>query len=133
ILACYDEDSVFVYQAYRPEIGLAAAKEGRFVPPWSRGRMSWIKPNFLWMMYRCGWAQKPDQQIVLALRLRREGFEQILSLAEYSSFQPSVYRDKAEWEAAVKNSEVRLQWDPDHDPHGADEERRAIQLGLRGS
>jgi hypothetical protein len=27
---------------------------------------------------------------------------------------------------------VRLQWDPDHAPSGAKEERRAIQLGLRG-
>ncbi|MEM0970806.1 MAG: DUF4291 family protein, partial [Verrucomicrobiota bacterium] len=29
-------------------------------------------------------------------------------------------------------SDVRLQWDPDHSPTGAPEERRAIQLGLRG-
>lgn len=27
---------------------------------------------------------------------------------------------------------VRLQWDPDHDPHGAKQNRRAIQLGLKG-
>ena len=29
-------------------------------------------------------------------------------------------------------SEVRLQWDPDHDPHGRPLARRALQLGLRG-
>jgi Domain of unknown function (DUF4291) len=28
---------------------------------------------------------------------------------------------------------VRLQWDPDHDPHGRSLERCAIQLGLRGN
>ena len=28
---------------------------------------------------------------------------------------------------------MRLQWDPDHDPSGAPQERRAIQLGLRGA
>ena len=27
---------------------------------------------------------------------------------------------------------MRLQWDPDHSPTGNKEERRAIQLGLRG-
>ncbi len=32
----------------------------------------------------------------------------------------------------MANSNVRLQWDPDHDPAGAPLERRAIQLGLRG-
>ena len=35
--------------------------------------------------------------------------------------------------AQVKQSEVRLQWDPDHDPYGEKLPRRAIQLGLRGS
>ncbi len=39
---------------------------------------------------------------------------------------------EAAWRAAVAASDVRLQWDPDHDPSGAKVERRAIQLGLRG-
>ena len=34
--------------------------------------------------------------------------------------------------SAVANSDVRLPWDPDHDPSGAPLERHAIQLGLRG-
>ena len=34
---------------------------------------------------------------------------------------------------AVKESQVRLQWYPDHDPKGTPLTRRAIQLGLRGS
>ena len=33
---------------------------------------------------------------------------------------------------SVASSEVRLQWDPDHDPHGNPVTRRAVQLGLRG-
>ena len=45
---------------------------------------------------------------------------------------PGVYPDEAAWKQAFANSEVRLQWDPDHDPTGAKIERRAIQLGLRG-
>ena len=32
----------------------------------------------------------------------------------------------------VARSDVRLQFDPDHNPSGAPVERRAIQLGLRG-
>lgn len=55
ILAQFDADSIVVYQAYRPEIGLFAAEHGYLGGPYfSRGRMTWIKPNFLWMMYRCG-------------------------------------------------------------------------------
>lgn len=132
ILAQFDDESVVVYQAYRPEIGLDAAAHGRFGPAWSRERMSWIKPNFLWMMYRSGWAEKPGQEVVLALWLRRAGFDRILADAV-----PSAHDDDAvtreQWQAAIKRSDVRLQWDPDHGPGGAPERRRAIQLGLRGA
>ncbi len=94
--------------------------------------MSWIKPNFLWMMYRCGWGTKEDQQVVLALLLRREFFDSILDAAVPSSWDRERYPTEAEWSQAVAASDVRLQWDPDHHPSGAKLERRAIQLGLRG-
>ena len=45
----------------------------------SFSRMSWIKTNFLWMMYRCGWATKPGQEHVLAVRITHDGFNTILS------------------------------------------------------
>jgi hypothetical protein len=32
----------------------------------------------------------------------------------------------------MATKDVRLQWDPDHDPFGKKIERRAIQLGLKG-
>jgi hypothetical protein len=38
---------------------------------------------------------------------------------------------REEWQDQVKESSVRLQWDPDHDPFGNKLERRAIQIGLR--
>ena len=132
ILAQYDDESVVVYQAYRREIGEFAARHGRFGPGWSRERMSWIKPNFLWMMYRCGWAAKEGQEVVLALTLRRAGFDELLAAAVPSSHDPALFPDRAAWQAAVARSDVRLQWDPDHAPGGAKEQRRAIQLGLRG-
>ena len=79
IRARYDSETVRVYQAYRPEIADAAVAAGRFVPPFSLDRMTWIKPSFLWMMYRCGWATKPGQERVLAVDITREGFEWALS------------------------------------------------------
>lgn len=33
----------------------------------------------------------------------------------------------------IADSDVRLQWDPDHDALGRAVERRAVQLGLRGN
>lgn len=132
VLAQYDDDSVVVYQAYKPSIGRFAAERGYFGGSFSLSRMSWIKPNFLWMMYRCGWATKEKQEVVLAVWLARDAFDRILSLAVPSTFWDHVYPDRAAWQADVARSDVRLQWDPDHDPHGTPVTRRAVQLGLRG-
>src|SRR5262249_13871606 len=132
IFAQFDKNSVVVYQAYRPAIGHFAAKRQYFGGEFKLSRMSWIKPNFLWMMYRCGWGVKPDQEVILAVTLRRTAFETILSQAIHSSFVAGVYGSYEQWQERVANSAVRLQWDPDHDPHGAKQERRAIQLGMSG-
>jgi len=132
ILAQYDDDTVVVYQAFRPAIGHFAAQHGRFGGEYSFSRMSWIKPNFLWMMYRSGWGTKPGQEVTLALRLHREGFETLLAQAVASTHEPTRYATYAAWKEALQASEVRLQWDPDHDPAGRPLTRRAVQLGLRG-
>jgi hypothetical protein len=78
ILAQFDEESVAVYRAYRPAIGHFAARHGYFGGSFSLGRMSWIKPNFLWIMYRSGWGIKEGQEVTLAVRLRRNAFDEIL-------------------------------------------------------
>jgi hypothetical protein len=132
ILAQFDDESVVVYQAYRPAIGHFATRHGYFGGGFGLGRMSWIKPNFLWMMYRSGWGMKENQEVSLAVRLRRDSFDEILSMAVHSSFVPEVYGTQEAWQRAVAGSNVRLQWDPDHDPAGIPLDRRAIQLGLRG-
>ncbi|MBD2156055.1 DUF4291 domain-containing protein [Leptolyngbya sp. FACHB-16] len=132
IVAQYDETSVVVYQAYRPEIARFAVQHGYFGGEFSFSRMSWIKPNFLWMMYRSGWGTKAGQEVTLAIRIKRSAFDTILASAVHSSFVPEVYSSEVEWRQAVAQSSVRLQWDPDHHPSGAKLERRAIQLGLRG-
>jgi hypothetical protein len=133
ILAQYDRETIVVYQAFRPEIGRFASRHGRFGDGFSLSRMSWIKPNFLWMMYRSGWGTKAGQEVVLAVRIRRSGFEEILAQAVLSAFDPGVHASNERWREDLATSPVRLQWDPDHHPSGANEERRAIQLGLEGS
>jgi hypothetical protein len=133
ILAHHDADAIVVYQAYRPAIADHAVAHQRFGGEFSLGRMSWIKPNFLWMMYRSGWAQKAGQERVLAVRITRAGFDQILARAVHASHEPDVYGDRTAWQAALADSDVRVQWDPDHDPAGVRQERRAVQLGLAGA
>ncbi|MBD0306852.1 MAG: DUF4291 domain-containing protein [Microcoleus sp. T1-bin1] len=133
ILAQFDEHTVVVYQAYRPAIGHFAAENGYFGGEFSLNRMSWIKPNFLWMMYRSAWGTSSGQEVILAIWLKRSAWDEILASAVHSNFVSAVYGSEKEWQQAVKNSAVRLQWDPDHHPNGSKMDRRAIQLGLRGS
>lgn len=132
ILAHFDATSIDVYQAYRPSIAAFAVAHQRFGGEFSYERMSWIKPNFLWMMYRSGWAQKDGQERILAVRLPRAFFDDLLRAAVPSTFDPSRFSSHGEWQQAVRHSDVRLQWDPDHAPDGSPLQRRALQLGLRG-
>jgi hypothetical protein len=133
ILAHANDSSVVVYQAYRPTIAAFAVINGVFGgPEFSFSRMSWIKPNFLWMMYRSAWATSPGQETVLGLRISRQFFERILLAAVASSHATDSRETHDQWRAKLASSEVRLQWDPDHDPAGDKLDRRAIQLGLRG-
>jgi hypothetical protein len=133
ILAHQTDDEIVVYQAYKKSIARFAA-ENQFLGgnEYSYNRMSWIKPNFLWMMYRCGWAEKENQESVLALWMKKKDFESVLNEAVISSFNPLYHNDHEKWRAELDQKEVRLQWDPDHGPYGHKQERRAIQLGLKG-
>jgi hypothetical protein len=54
VRAQFTDRTLTVYQAYPSEIADAAVRAGTFVPPFKRERMTWIKPSFLWMMYRSG-------------------------------------------------------------------------------
>ena len=133
ILAQYDGETIAVYQAYRDSIGRYAAENQRFGGEFKFARMSWIKPNFLWMMYRSGWGTKVGQEVTLAITITRRLFDEILEDAVPSIFPKERYTDHESWKTSVANSEVRLQWDPDHAPSGEPENRKAIQLGLRGN
>jgi len=134
ILAQYDDRSVVVYQAYNPAIAGFAVDHNRLAgaPGFGLGRMSWVKPNFLWMMYRSGWATKPGQERVLAIHVDRAFFDRVLAAAAWTRFEPAVHATEAEWRANLDASPVRLQWDPDHGPGGNPLTRRAIQLGVVG-
>jgi len=128
------EDMVVVYQAYNHRIAdFAVQNQYLGGDAFSYNRMSWIKPNFLWMMYRCGWAAKENQERVLALWLHKSDFEDILRQAAFSSYKEEYYASHDAWRAALEEKPVRLQWDPEHDPYGNKIERRAIQLGLKGN
>jgi hypothetical protein len=111
IRAAYSDRYVRVCQAYQPDIALPALKTGRFVPPFSMGRMTWIKPSFNWMMYRSGYATKPGQEVVLGIDIAREGFDWALKNAVLSKFTPAVHASHEKWQSLLTAKPVRVQWD----------------------
>lgn len=133
IFAYYNEQTIRVYQAYNDKIADQALKIGTFGEHFHIDRMTWIKPSFLWTMYRSGWGTKPDQERVLAIDIKREGFDLLLSHAVLTKYSADLYSSEREWKSLLKNSEVRCQWDPDRDIYGNPLIRRAIQLGIKGA
>jgi len=128
VWADFDDATIVVYQAYGDAIADAALAAGRFAPPFSLGRMTWIKPSFLWMMERCGWAEKPGQTRVLAVRITRAGWEQALAGAVLT--HPAEGVDPDRWSEELQRAPVRVQWDPERDLGGGKLQVRSIQVGL---
>ena len=131
IRAAYDAETITVYQAFNPAIARPAAAAGRFGAGFKRERMTWIKPSFRWMMYRCGWAEKADQKAVLAIRISREGFEWALAHSAFAHYDSRLHADRDGWRESLTAS-VRVQWDPERDLHLRPLDHRSIQIGLGG-
>ena len=130
IRAVYDERTIRVYQAYNDEIANAALAKGTFVsPPFKTERMTWIKPSFLWMMYRAGWGYKDQgQRRILAIDISRRGFEWALEHSCSSHPEPSM--SKEDWTKLKDSSPVRIQWDPERDLRLEPLPYRSLQVGL---
>ena len=91
--------------------------------------MTWIKPSFLWMMYRAGWGEKDEgQKRILAIDISREGFEWALAHACLSHADESM--SHAHWQQHKDKSPVRIQWDPERDLQLNAKKQRAIQSGF---
>ncbi len=133
IIGNVEEENIIVYQAFNPQIAAYAVANQKFGgSAYSFNRMSWIKPGFLWMMHRAGWATKVQQERILAITLPLIHFKCILQQATISSYKNELFATEEIWKEELGKTEVRLQWDPDHDPYGNKQERKAIQLGMKG-
>jgi hypothetical protein len=130
IRADYDAETLVVYQAYAPAIAEPALQAQRFVAPFSFGRMTWIKPSFLWLMHRSNWGRKPGQERVLAVRIRRSEWDRALSLAVLTSPEAAVFRSPDAWTRAFADAKVHLQWDTERNIRGGALPYYSIQIGV---
>ena len=129
IRAKYDDDSIIVYQAYNEAIANEAITLGKFGPLFLPNRMTWIKPSFLWMMYRSGWGKKHNQEHILSIHIKREAFENLVKTA-MPNYKSEIYNNDDKKQYSAPN--IRIQWDPERFINGNPREIRSIQIGIRG-
>ena len=120
----YDEDGVWFYQAYKEGIADWAVEHGTLGGPlFNPSRMTWIKPSFAWMLYRCGYGLKHDQERVLKLKLPHRVVAELLEGCACTH--------------GGGGTKGRVQWDPARDLYSSEDREprkmlreRDIQIGL---
>ena len=132
IFAQYDKQCIRVYQAYNPTIANEAVALQTFGESFNINRMTWIKPSFLWLMYRSNWGTKKNQECILAIDIDQSKFHEILQKAVLTTPDSTSYTG-AQWEKAFDETTVYCQWDPDRNINGNAINRAAIQIGLKGT
>lgn len=130
IRADYDHDTITVYQALSPSVADAVLAAGRFVAPFSSSHMTWINLSFLGLMYQTNWGRKRGSERILAVRVRRTGFEKALSLAVLTTFTPGPFATRRQWARQLAAAPVHLCWDPERTLRGAELSHLSIRVGL---
>jgi len=136
----WDDEGVFVYQAFCNEIADWALAHQKFGgPKFCPKRMTWIKPSFAWVLYRSGYGRKHGQERILKVKLSHDALAEILSHCQCLDTNRATRQGGAEKDREVSSGVV--QWDPARDIMTSDERgreprkqlrSRAIQIGLKG-
>ncbi len=138
IRALQTSTTIVLYQAYNTEIASAAVQHQKLnaSPKFSTTRMTWLKPSWAWMLYRCGYSYKDSgQERVLALTLDQEAFRGLLRKAVVASHETDATDSgtKAKRENREKPATVRVQWDPERTMQLEKLSYRSIQIGVPGA
>ena len=123
----WDEEGVFVYQAFNEHIANWALQHQEFGGPhFNPVRMTWVKPSFAWVLYRSGYSFKHNQTRILKVKLSHAALAELLG--------------QCQCRTGGGGSKGRVQWDPERDLMSGDGKAptemlryRAIQIGLKGS
>jgi hypothetical protein len=126
--ADYDDEGIFVYQAFSEPTAVWAVEKQTFMgcPQFNPDRKTWIKPSFGWVLYRSGYGLKHHQDRILKIKLDHDTLGVLLSNCVCGHGQGGT--------------DGRIQWDPERDmmtsKNGQEPRKmrctRAIQIGLAG-
>lgn len=134
IIAQFTKEYIIVYQAFKDSIAQYAVDNQKFGgEDYDFERTTWLKPSFLWMMYYSGWANKQDQENVLAIKMSIAGFEEILKHAVLNKFYDNLpLLDLLKKNRPESKNKIQWQWEAYHDLRGDKTDRKAVKIGLSG-
>ena len=132
VYAHFDEEGVYVYQAFKPATVKFAVENGTFGKGFGLDRITWIKPSLGWMLRRSEYASKHRMEAIAKIKLSHEAWIEILSQSIETHWNPSLFSVEDDWKQKLDKSDVIHQWDPERDLQGKRLERQAIQIGIRG-
>lgn len=130
INALFDQNAIAVYAAFDSSIANIAVARQQLLPPFSYDRMTWIKPSFLWLMYRSNWAQQPGMDRILRIWVGRKEWDNALREAILTTPEPHVYPDAKQWRQFADKARIKVQWDPERDIRNQRLQHKSIQVGI---
>jgi hypothetical protein len=91
IRADYNDKEIAVFAAFGSIIAEKAIASQKLLPPFAYDRMTWIKPSFLWLMYRSEWGNKAGMERILKIWIRRQDWDAALTEAILTTPEKHVY------------------------------------------
>lgn len=130
IRATYDDQNIAIYAAFSSSIADVALKSQKLLAPFYYTRMTWIKPSFLWLMYRSEWGQRAGMERILQIWIKRSEWEKALKEAILTTPEAHVYNDAKKWRKQLDKSRIRVQWDPERAINNEKLSYKSIQVGI---
>ena len=130
IRATFDCNNIAVYAAFSSSIADVALQNQKLLAPFSYHRMTWIKPSFLWLMYRSNWAESAGMERILQIWIKRTEWDNALKEAILTTPEAHVYKDAKKWRKQLDKARIRVQWDPERNIKNERLNYKSIQIGI---
>ena len=131
VRAQFRADTITVYQAYSAADRRAGGGRRPFRGSVQTSRMTWIKPVFLWMMYRCGWGRNPARRRVLGVEITRDRLRVGADARLSEPLRPSpTHPDRARGAGSSPPVPCESSGTPTRSLHLQPLRHRSLQVGL---
>jgi hypothetical protein len=130
IRADYNDKEIAVFAEFGSIIAEKAIASQKLLPPFAYDRMTWIKPSFLWLMYRSEWGNKAGMERILKIWIRRQDWDAALTEAILTTPEKHVYDNPKKWRDQLQKARIRVQWDPERDLQNNRLAFKSIQVGI---